>query len=45
MNCYFGESFDHYIMNFYGEDPVQFCINKEEYDDIIKDFFIKSKKQ
>jgi molecular chaperone DnaK len=42
MNCYFGESFDHYIMNFYGEDPVQFCINKEEYDEAIKDFFIKS---
>ena len=42
MNCYFGESFDHYIMNFYGDDPVRFCINKEEYDDIINDFFIKS---
>lgn len=42
MNCYFGESFDHYIMNFYGEDPVQFCINKEEYDEAIEDFFIKS---
>lgn len=43
MNCYFGESFDHYIMDFYGEDPVQFSINKEEYDDAIKDFFVKSK--
>ncbi len=43
MNCYFGESFDHYIMDFYGEDPVQFSINKEEYDDAIKEFFIKSK--
>jgi molecular chaperone DnaK len=42
MNCYFGESFDHYIMNFYGDDPVQFCINKEEYDEAIEDFFIKS---
>jgi molecular chaperone DnaK len=44
MNCYFGESFDHYIMDFYGDDPVRFSINKEEYDDIIKDFFIQSKK-
>jgi len=43
MNCYFGESFDHYIMDFYGDDPVQFSINKEEYDDAIKEFFIKSK--
>ncbi|MGL6107588.1 Hsp70 family protein [Romboutsia sp.] len=43
MNCYFGESFDHYIMNFYGEDPIQFSINKDEYDESIKDFFIKSK--
>lgn len=43
MNCYFGESFDHYIMDFYGDDPIQFSINKEEYDDAIKDFFIKSK--
>lgn len=42
MNCYFGESFDHYIMKFYGEDPVQFSINKEEYDEAIKDFFVKS---
>lgn len=44
MNCYFGESFDHYIMNFYGDDPVRFCINKDEYDEIIKEFFIESKK-
>jgi len=43
MNCYFGESFDHYIMDFYGDEPVQFSINKEEYDDAIKEFFIKSK--
>ena len=43
MNCYFGESFDHYIMDFYGDDPVQFSINKEEYDDAIKEFFIRSK--
>lgn len=43
MNCYFGESFDHYVMNFYGEDPVQFCINKEEYDECIEEFFIKSR--
>ena len=43
MKCYFGESFDHYIMDFYGDDPVQFSINKEEYDDAIKEFFIKSK--
>lgn len=43
MNCYFGESFDHYIMDFYGEEPVQFSINKEEYDDAIKEFFINSK--
>lgn len=44
MNCYFGESFDHYIMDFYGDNPVKFCINKDEYDDIIQDFFIKSQK-
>lgn len=44
MNCYFGESFDHYIMNFYGDDPVRFSINKDEYDDIIRDFFVKSQK-
>ena len=44
MNCYFGESFDHYVMNFYGDDPVRFCINKDEYDDIINDFFIKPQK-
>lgn len=44
MNCYFGESFDHYIMNFYGDNPVKFSINKDEYDDIIQDFFIKSQK-
>lgn len=44
MNCYFGESFDHYIMNFYGDEPVQFSINKDEYDQSIKDFFVKSKK-
>lgn len=43
MNCYFGESFDHYIMDFYGEDPVQFTINKDEYDEVIKDFFVKSR--
>lgn len=43
MNCYFGESFDHYIMDFYQDEPVQFSINKEEYDDAIKDFFRKSK--
>ncbi|MGL5313432.1 MAG: Hsp70 family protein [Peptostreptococcaceae bacterium] len=43
MNCYFGESFDHYIMDFYGEDPVQFTINKDEYDEAIKDFFVKSR--
>lgn len=42
MNCYFGESFDHYIMDFYRGDHVQFCINKDEYDDAIKDFFVKS---
>ncbi|MGX4600891.1 Hsp70 family protein [Faecalimicrobium sp. JNUCC 81] len=42
MNCYFGESFDHYIMDFYNDDHVQFCINKDEYDDAIKDFFTKS---
>ena len=43
MNCYFGESFDHYIMNFYGDEAVQFCINKEGYDECIKEFFVKSK--
>lgn len=42
MNCYFGESFDHYIMDFYKDDHVQFCINKDEYDDAIKEFFTKS---
>ncbi|MEG1311273.1 MAG: Hsp70 family protein [Romboutsia sp.] len=42
MNCYFGESFDHYIMNFYKDEHVQFCINKEEYDEAIKGFFVKS---
>ena len=43
MNCYFGESFDHYIMDFYGGEPVQFSINKDEYDEAIKEFFTKSK--
>ena len=43
MNCYFGESFDHYIMDFYEDEPVRFSINRDEYDNIITDFFVKSK--
>lgn len=43
MNCYFGESFDHYITDFYGDDPVRFSINRDEYDNIITEFFVKSK--
>ncbi len=43
MNCYFGESFDHYITDFYGDEPVRFSINRDEYDNIITDFFVKSK--
>ena len=44
MNCYFGESFDHYIMNFYNGEHTQFSINKDEYDKIIENFFVESKK-
>ena len=43
MNCYFGESFDHYIMDFYKHEPVHFSINKKEYDYIIEKFFKRSK--
>ncbi len=44
MNCYFGESYDHYIMDFYNDEPVQFSINKDEYDNIINEFFKQSAK-
>ena len=44
MDCYFGESFDHYIMDFYDNKPYMFSINKDEYDEIISSFFVGSEK-